>query len=122
MPDDDVSGLFITDKHSAQAILLSLQRAQEAYVKNLPSNHRLVLLASSNGETIRVDFAQWINPSTIIFGQNPHKEGEIRKVIVHHVSQLNVFLTSEPIEKYEKYGEEKHEEEPRRIIGFGPAE
>jgi len=80
---------------------------------------KLISLVTFCGETIRVSFGQWINPTTIIFVQDPQKEGETRKVIVQHVSQLNVFLTSELIEKYEKY--EKYEEEPKRIIGFGPA-
>jgi hypothetical protein len=110
----DVRGLLIPDKNSAQGILYSLQRALEAYVKELPSTHRLIVYASSNGATIRVSFVQWFNPSTIIFVQDPQSEGETRKVIVQHASQLNVFLTCEPIEK--------DEEEPRRPIGFGPAE
>jgi hypothetical protein len=91
-------------------------RVQEAYLKELPRNHRLVVYASSGGERIRVSFGQWINPTTVLFVQDPQREGETRKVIVQHVSQLNVFITSEPIGK----GEEKSEE-PRRIVGFGPA-
>jgi hypothetical protein len=113
MPED-VRALLIPDMNSAQGIVYTFQRALEAHAKELPSDHRPVVYTSSNGATIRVAFVQWFNPSTIIFVQDRHSESETRKVIVQHVSQLNVFLTSEPIKK--------DEEEPRRPIGFGPAE
>jgi hypothetical protein len=52
------------------------------------------------------------NPATMISIQDAHDEGEALQVVVQHVSQLNVVLTSEEIIKTE---------EPRRTIGFGPA-
>jgi hypothetical protein len=113
MPED-VRKLLIPDLNSAQGIVYTFQRALEAYLKELPRTHRPVVYASSNGATIRVSFVQWFNPSTIIFVQDRESESETRKVIIQHVSQLNAFFTSEPIEK--------DEEEPRRPIGFGPAE
>jgi hypothetical protein len=114
MPDKDVRALLIPDMNSAQGIVYTFQRALEAYLKELPGTHRPVVYASSNGATIRVSFVQWFNPSTIIFVQDRESESETRKVIVQHASQLDVFLTSEPIER--------NGEEPRRIIGFGAAE
>jgi hypothetical protein len=115
MRDVPVHTLLNPDQTNAQAILHNLMRAQEAYLKDLPSGHRMVVYASANSETIRVDAGQWINPITIIFVQQPQKEGETRKVLVQHVSQLSVVLTSEE-------RKDGVPEEPRRVVGFGPAE
>ena len=98
---------------NAEGLLRSLRWAYEGFQKALPSNRRAVIRVSSNSQTIRVDGAKWINPATIIFLQHPQSEGEALKVIVKHVSQLNVFLDSEEIVKTEQ---------PRPPIGFGPAE
>lgn len=47
--------------------------------------------------------------------QHPRDETEEYQIVVQHVSQLNVLLTSEEINKTEA-------KEPGRVIGFGPAE
>src|ERR1700722_20225360 len=98
-------------KNTAEALLGCIKRTHEAYEKALPENRRSVLLVSSSGVSIRVDRFQWINPATIISIQDAHDEGEALQVIIQHVSQLNVVLTSEEIIKTE---------ELRKTIGFGP--
>jgi hypothetical protein len=112
MADTPVFNSHSDDKTVAEALLGCIKRTHEAYEKALPENRRAVLLVSSSGVTIRVDRFQWINPATVICIQDAHDEGEALQVIVQHVSQLNVVLTSEEIIK---------SEEPRRTIGFGPA-
>ncbi|MFY9983999.1 MAG: hypothetical protein WAK31_04545 [Chthoniobacterales bacterium] len=111
MPDVPLPNLSSGD--NAEGLLRSLRWAYEGYQKALPGNRRAVIRASSNGVTIRMEGAQWINPATIIFSQHPKSKGEALKVIVQHVSQLNILLDSEEIVKNEK---------PRPPIGFGPAE
>jgi len=101
-----------SSKTTAEALLGCIKRTHEAYEKALPENRRSVLLVSSSGVSIRVDRFQWINPATIISIQDAHDEGEALQVIIQHVSQLNVVLTSEEIIKTE---------ELRKTIGFGPA-
>jgi hypothetical protein len=112
MADTPVFNSHSDGKTTAEALLGCIKRTHEAYEKALPENRRSVLLVSSSGVTIRVDRFQWINPATIISIQDAHDVGEALQVIVQHVSQLNVVLTSEEIIKTE---------ELRRTIGFGPA-
>jgi hypothetical protein len=116
MPHPDPRDLLIPSDALAQRALHHLTRVQEAFVKDMPSNHQLVVYALINGEEIRVSFGQWINPTTVLFIQDPQTPGETRKVFLQHVSQMNVCVTSEEINKPTP----EQLAEPKRIIGFGP--
>ena len=115
-PKEDPRELLIPPDALAQRAFHHLTRVQEAFVKDMPSNHQLVVYALINDEKIRVSFGQWINPTTVLFIQDPQKPGETRNVFLQHVSQMNVCVTSEEINTPTP----EQLAEPKRIIGFGP--